>query len=102
MLYQLSHQGSPRLLEWVAYPVVTRRISWVPGPPHVAETSVLLGDWKSDSLGTSLKVQQLRPCASAAGATGSIPGWKRKRERETSCFVYLQENDRVSVSTSNS
>ena len=35
-------------------------------------------------------------------ATGSIPGWKRKRERETSCFVYSKENDRVSVSTSKS
>ena len=102
ILYQLSHQGSPRLLEWVAYPGVTRRTSWVPGPPHVAETSVLLGNQKRNSLGTSPKVQQLRLCASTAGATGSVPGWKRKRERETSCFVYSKENDRVSVSTSKS
>ena len=47
-------------------------------------------------------VQWLGLRASTAGATGSIPGWKRKRERETSCFVYSKENDRVSVSTSNS
>ena len=47
ILYQLSYKGSPRILEWVAYPF-SRRSSWPgiePGSPALQEDSLPTEPW---------------------------------------------------------
>ena len=78
--------------------VISLRISrWNP------ELSRWVLNSKTSVLGTSLAVQWLRPCASTAGGTGSIPGWelrscmphgaaktfkkKKKKKKKTSVLI---------------
>ena len=60
ILYQLSHKGSPRILEWVAYPFSSRssrpgnqtRVSWIAGGFF---TNRAIRESQSNSLHMSLK-----------------------------------------------
>ena len=44
ILYQLSHKGSPRILQWVAYPFSSRRLSSLPNPEIKPGTPALQVD----------------------------------------------------------
>ena len=67
ILYQLSHQGSPRILEWVAYPFSRD----LPNP----ETELGSPSLKADSLPTELsgKSLHIKPeCNSVTRLGGSV------------------------------
>ena len=60
ILYQLSHKGSPRMLEWVAFPFSSRSSqprNWIGSPALQADSAELLGkpttfflkEWKKAS-----------------------------------------------------
>ena len=64
ILYQLSHQGSPRILEWAAYPF-SRRSSW---PRDQIEVSCIAGGFFTNSYRGS-------PVGYINTASKSASGW---------------------------
>ena len=63
ILYQLSYQGSPRILEWIAYPFS----SWYSWPRNQTRVSCIAGvlftNWATDSLReTPQKVKVAQSC----------------------------------------
>ena len=57
ILYHLNHQGSPRILEWVAYPF-SRRLSWprnLTGESHIE--SIFFNSWYTEEVLNHLSVQ---------------------------------------------
>ena len=77
ILYQLSHKGSPRILEWVAYH----------SPEDLLDPGIELGSpaLQEDSLPTELSGEPPAGKESTcnAGDLGSIPGWEDPLEKGT-------------------
>ena len=69
ILYQLSHEGSPRILEWVAYPFSRgsfqprnrTRISWIAGRCFT-NWAIRETQWVRFQYGSCLLVQVLEAC----------------------------------------
>ena len=86
ILYQLSHKGSPRILEWVAYPFSsgssqTRNQTRVSCIADRFFTNLAIRKKSISlliSLGTSLVVQWLRLHTSLVRGVGLSPGWGTK------------------------
>ena len=86
ILYQLNHNESPRILEWVAYPFSSGSSQ----PRNQTRVSCTSGGFFTNctirkktislitSLGTSLVVQWLRLHTSPVGGEGLSPGWGTK------------------------
>ena len=69
ILYQLSHKGSPRILEWVAYPFS----SWSSWPRKLTWASCIAGRFFTNCAGG----WDSKASACNAGDLGSIPGLGR-------------------------
>ena len=75
ILYQLSHKGSPRILEWVASPFSSGSAQ----PRNQTGVSCTAGGFftsraMKEAHRVSHNVQRLRLCTPKAGGPGSIPG----------------------------
>ena len=83
ILYQLSHQGSPRILEWVAYPFSSRSsrprnwtgVSWVAGGLFVFKLKPFKIQFGTSQV--TLMVKNLSANAGDIGDMGSISGLGR-------------------------
>ena len=81
ILYQLSHRGSPRILEWVAYPFSSRS-SW---PRNGTGVSCIAGRFFTNWAIREAKVSVVKDLPANAGDardTGLIPDWEDPLEKE--------------------
>ena len=80
ILYCLSHQGSPRILEWVAYPF-SRGSSW---PRNWTGVLCIAGgfftSWATRETHTNLLASSIR-CQTEESRTTTTPQWQTKLQK---------------------
>ena len=92
ILYQLSHKGSPRILEWVAYPF-SRRSSW---PRNRTRVSCIAGrfftNWATrEALIPLPGIELLSPVLEGDVLSTGLP----ENLFETICLAYVLEEEEI-------